>query len=375
MVTMRAQSPVVLVDCGHIRNLAAGLGQVARQFAGALQSGNQQEFDFRFLAHPRFHEFRRGIGAQHCVSPSFSLAGAVMRVFNKEWQRYAYRETGHAVRHAIHRNCYQIPAADRAPFVLTIHDMHLMHEKPKRRKHSLKRLQQLANRASAVGFISEYAKRAACEHINFGGAEQRIIYNGVNKPANAQKPQWFSQMENSDTRPFLFSVAQIAPSKNYHIMPAVMRRLPETNLIIAGNKKKYYAPQIEENARKEGVGARVVLPGKISEGEKAWLLEHCAGFVFPSLREGFGMPVVEALHFGKAVFCFRNTALPEVGGEHAFYWQDDSPQTMAELIQTTLAAEQKTNDKAQARMSWAAKFSWQDNAAAYVDIYRRLTKQ
>ena len=371
----RAGLPMVLVDCGHIRNLAAGLGQVARQFAGALQNGNQQEFDFRFLTHPRFHEFRQQVGAQYCASPSFSLAGAVMRVFNKEWQRYAYHETNHAVRHAIHRNCYQIPAGDRAPFVLTIHDMHLMHEKPKRRKKSLMRLQELANRASTVGFISEYAKRAASEQINFGDAEQRVIYNGVDKPANPQQPKWFAQVEGNETRPFLLSVAQLVSHKNYHIMPAVMRRLPELNLIIAGRKKKNYVPQIEEAARKEGVADRIVMPGRVSDGEKAWLLEHCAGFVFPSLREGFGMPVVEALHFGKPVFCFNNTALPEVGGEHAFYWRDDSPQTMAELIQTTLAAEQNQSDKAKARTEWAARFSWRNNAAAHLDIYRRLVKQ
>ena len=362
------------MDCGHIRNLAAGLGQVAFQFANALQGHQQRDFNFRFLTHPRFHEFRQQLGAQCCVSAAFSPAGALMRVFNKEWQRHIYRDTGHAVRHAIHRNCHRIPAADRAPFVLTIHDMHLLHEKPERRKHSLMRLQQLADRASAVGFISEFAKREASEHINFGGAQLQVIHNGVDKPASPQKPKWFAHIENNETRPFLLSVAQLVSHKNYHIMPAVMRRLPEFNFVIAGRKKKNYVPQIEEAARKEGVGARVVMPGRVSDGEKAWLLEHCAGFVFPSLREGFGMPVVEALHFGKPVFCFTNTALPEVGGEHAFYWRDDSPQTMAELIQTTLADEQHQSGKAKARMEWAARFSWRNNAAAYLDIYRQLVK-
>ena len=124
------------------------------------------------------------------------------------------------------------------------------------------------------------------------------------------------------------------------------------------------------------MGERVILPGAIDEAEKAWLLAHCAGFVFPSLREGFGIPVVEALHFGKPVFCFRNTALPEAGGEAAYYWRDESPPTMAELVAQTLAAEESDSARAPlaaARQKWAARFSWAQNAASYLDIYRRLS--
>ncbi|MGI9337352.1 MAG: glycosyltransferase family 4 protein [Gammaproteobacteria bacterium] len=365
--------PPILIDCGHIGNARSGLGQVAIQYARAQISATAGEFAYSFLAHPRFGTLRRAVadapGDSICVLPRFSAAGAVMRLFNKEWRRYVYDKTDYRLRHAIHRNHYALPKADRAPFVLTIHDMHLLHEKPKQRALSLKQLQQSISRASVIGFISDYAKQAAAEHLDFGDAEQVVIHNGVDKPANPQKPEWFK----SETRPFLFSVAQIAPSKNYILMPPMMRHLPKMNLIIAGRKKKYYAPQIEQKARDEGVAERVILPGIIGESEKAWLLQNCAGFVFPSLREGFGMPIIEAMHFGKAVFCFANTAIPEVGGDKAYYWQNDNPETMAELIQNTLANEQE--EKQTARQQWAAKFSWQKNTEEYAKIYRRLINQ
>ena len=373
-------APVVLIDCGHIRNLYSGLGQVAAQFARAAVAADG-EFSFRFLAHPRFADFRRvvgGLGAQ-CVAPRFSPIGAVARIFDKEWTRYAYRGRGHVLRHALHRNFYRIPRADKTPLVLTIHDMHLLHDSPKRRKQGLARLQASIRRASALGFISEYARAIAAEHVDFGAAEQHIICNGVEKPGGAKRPEWFRgdlSQKDGKPRPFLFSVAQIAPSKNYHILPPMLAKLAGMNLIIAGRRKKYYAPQIVEAARRAGVGERVILPGAIDEAEKAWLLAHCAGFVFPSLREGFGIPVVEALHFGKPVFCFRNTALPEAGGEAAYYWQDESPTTMAELVAQTLAAEESDSARAPlaaARQKWAARFSWAQNAASYLDIYRRLS--
>lgn len=375
---MEKSAPTVLIDCGHIRNLHSGLGQVAAQFARAVLAA-RGEFSFRFLAHPRFADFRgaiHGLDAQ-CVAPRFSPVGAVARIFNKEWTRYAYRGRGHVLRHALHRNFYRIPKADDAPLVLTIHDMHLLHDSPRRRERALARLQASIRRARALGFISEYARAAAAEHVDFGSAESHIIHNGVEKPGGAKKPNWFRgelTQKDGKPRPFLFSVAQIAPSKNYHILPPALAKLAGMNLIIAGRKKKYYAPQIVEAARRAGAGDRVILPGEVDEGEKAWLLAHCAGFVFPSLREGFGMPVVEALHFGKPVFCFRNTALPEAGGEAAYYWEDDSPDAMAELIARTLADEESDSagERIASRQKWAAHFSWAQNAASYLDIYRRL---
>lgn len=367
-------APLVLVDCGHIRDSFAGLGQVACQYARALVAAADGEFAFHFLAHPRFREFRALLAGAGCglAIPRFSPFGALMRLANKEWTRYSYRGLGHCARHAIHRNCYRIPAADRAPFVLTIHDMHLLSEKEKRRAQAMRRLQNLVRRAGFVGFISEYARRIASEHLDFSATETRVIYNGVEKPARPQKPRWFGELPPA---PFLFSVAQIAPSKNYGILPAMLAKLPQMNLIIAGRRKKYCAPQIEDAARREGVRERFAMPGEVGDGEKAWLLKHCAAFVFPSLREGFGMPVVEALHFGKPVFCFANTALPEVGGAHAFYWQDDSPAAMAELIQKILTTKNENHNVKTARQQWAAKFSWQNNAAAYLQIYRRLTNE
>ena len=373
--------PPILIDCGHIGNARSGLGQVAIQYARALIPAASGEFAVRILAHSRFGEIRQAAAGAECVSPRFTAAGAIMRMFNKEYRRHAYTKTDHALRHAIHRNHYEIPKADDAPLVLTIHDMHFMHdyENRKRREQTaptLKRLQQSANRASVIGFISEYARAAAAAHLDFGDAEQVIIHNGVNKPANPQKPEWYSQLPSSGhsreggNRPFLLSVAQIVPHKNYITMPPIMRHLPQMDLILAGRKKKYHAPQIEQSARAEKVADRVILPGIISESEKAWLLQHCAGFVFPSMREGFGMPIIEAMHFGKPVFCFANTALPEIGGDAAYYWRDDSPKAMAELIQTTLANETENNKLT--RQQWAAKFNWQNNAKEYIKIYRKL---
>ena len=137
-----------------------------------------------------------------------------------------------------------------------------------------------------------------------------------------------------------------------------------------GNFALFYA-LLEDAINREKMQERIFVSGKISDGEKAWLLQECKGFVFPSLKEGFGMPIIEALHFGKPVFCFDNTALPEVGGEVAFYWKNSEPKEMADLILANIS-ETANSEIVNERQQWAAGFSWDKNAAAYMDIYRKL---
>src|SRR5690606_9157768 len=75
----------------------------------------------------------------------------------------------------------------------------------------------------------------------------------------------------------------------------------------------------------------------IDEAQKAWAYANCAGFLFPSLTEGFGLPPIEAMHFGKPVFLARRTSLPEVGGDVAEYFDDFEPAAMRRVVEAGLA--------------------------------------
>ncbi len=358
----------VLIDNGRIRSIATGLGQVSVQFAAALMRTRDSQIVFQFLTHPAFADFASfaaETGATH-IKGKFSPWNKLRRIWNKDVFAYTYDGGDHSVRHALHRQHLDVPARDKTPFIFTVHDMHILGGGKRSRARNLRRMKTSVSRADIVVFISQYARDITAEHIDISGKETAIIYNGVDKPENPEHPKWFKD----EMRPFLFSVAQIAAHKNYHILPPMMRHLPGMNLILAGKHKKDGIPLLRDSIAREKTDERVFAPGVVSEGEKAFLLRECAGFVFPSLKEGFGMPVVEAMHFGKPVFCFRNTALPEVGGEHAFYWQSENPKEMADLIRENVP--DSDAEIVAARQEWAQQFSWNKNAAAYIDIYRRL---
>jgi glycosyltransferase involved in cell wall biosynthesis len=143
---------------------------------------------------------------------------------------------------------------------------------------------------------------------------------------------------------------------------------PEMGLVLAGAASPY-SRAIADQARRRGLeNVRVI--EDISDAQKAWLYGHCEGFVFPSLTEGFGLPPLEAMHFGKPVFLSRLTSLPEVGGDAAHYWDDFDPARMKQLVVRALAA--FTPSHAQRTREHAASFSWQRCTQQHVALYLSL---
>ena len=117
------------------------------------------------------------------------------------------------------------------------------------------------------------------------------------------------------------------------------------------------------------------MPGPVDEPTKWWLYAHCEAFLFPSLSEGFGLPVVEAMHVGKPVFLSNLTSLPEIGGREAVYFVDFEPDTLVETLRAGMIAFYEDPLKAD-RLRWQAnRFSWQKAARQYWAVYEQVARQ
>ena len=123
-----------------------------------------------------------------------------------------------------------------------------------------------------------------------------------------------------------------------------------------------------DQAQKFGVADRVKITGPISEEDKAWYYKNCEAFVFPSIAEGFGLPVIEAMHFGKPVFLSTHTSLPEIGGDAAFYFENFEPETMQNAFAKGMETF-KTNNMQQKVIAHAMQFDWQETARQYLKLY------
>ena len=112
----------------------------------------------------------------------------------------------------------------------------------------------------------------------------------------------------------------------------------------------------------------------ISDVERAWLYQNCDVFVFPSLTEGFGFPVLEAMQFGKPVVMSNRTSLPEIAGDSGFFFPSYEAPEMAKAVMDAVQAFQNNPSLAIQSRRHAESFSWQATAQQYADVYRTLLK-
>lgn len=253
--------------------------------------------------------------------------------------------------------------------LLTVHDLNVLYEdKPeKERVESLARTQSLIDASDAIVCISNHTRKDIEQHMNISGKQVYVIHNGTHRVGEPQA----QPLGYKPSRPFVFTMGYVNKKKNFHTLLSLLQQ-PELELVIAGRlDEPDYVKGLEKKAEDMGVSDRVNVLGPVSEEDKAWYYRHSQAFALPSLAEGFGAPVVEAMKFGKPIFLSDRTSLPEIGGDAAFYFSSFEPDHMLHVYRQGLQTfrekqlEQYVIDRGNA-------FTWEEKAKEYLGVYRSL---
>lgn len=257
------------------------------------------------------------------------------------------------------------PAASGTFRLVTIHDVNFIYEKQgRKRERYRKRLQKECDRADCLVFISHFVEEDTRRHIALEGKETHVIYNGVEQMQEGRQERP-SQVDA--TKPFLLNIGVVKEKKNNHVLLPMMDLLPDYQLVIAGDDRGAYARHLREQLSQH---ANVQMLGTVDDDQRRWLYAHCAALVMPSLYEGFGLPVIEAMQWGKPVICSRMTSLPEIGSRYAFYLPSFEPEAMAQTVRTGIAE----NDAVRAleEQQYAASFNYTQHLEEYWKIISKI---
>lgn len=342
----------ILIDLSILRNIHCGLGQVALNYG----------YYFRDVYQPK-----EGEEITLMVPKKFMGAFGNKVKYVRSWKIYRVFPQWIAAKfdvwHAIHQLSRWDPNA--VHYVLTIHDFNCVYEKQDqaRVRKYLTKIQRKVDWADRIVAISQFAKAETEKYMRLDGKKVEVIYNGI------ERIDLTPEKEPADIRkPYLFSIGEIKEKKNFHVLVEIMKKMPEYQLYIAGNNNTPYAQTIEKMLREKGV-TNMHLIGKVSAEEKVWLYRHCEAFVFPSLFEGFGLPVVEAMLFRKPVICSHETSLVEIGNKHVSFFEKGYPaEASAELIRRAIS--QTTPEQLNEAFDYATSFSWRAHMDAYLELYR-----
>ena len=342
----------IFLDTEKLKNPNSGLGQFCAHLGNAIEKTAKQEIGFYVdYQHLTFFETKNTI----LWKRSHQYLGVPVRV--NLW-------------HSMHQEAKYFPKGKATKILLTIHDLNFLDKYTgAKRERKLKNLQKLVYKATGIAYISEFTKKIAEQNLELPNVLQKVIYNGVSvSDASPIKPEFVE-----DSKAFIFSIGIIGEKKNFHVLIEAMKNLPNLNLYLCGNATSKYADKIRTLIAKHDLGKRAFLPGEISEAEKNWMFENCKAFVFPSLNEGFGLPVVEAMHFGKPLVISKLSSLPEIAGKEATYLDNFLPEEIANKIE--FAIKNNTQEQQKSLKNRASFFSWQKAAEQYLEMYSDLLRK
>ncbi len=307
-----------------------------------------------------------GVGFTFHVKPE--LAGAfgndVGYLLLQPMQRWVHRTPRPVTLwHSTHQMNKMLPPLGCKQRLVTVHDLNYLYGRSafSMWRHN-RRMVRLLRRTDHIVAISHHTASDVRRHLGWRGPLD-VIHNGArNLVADAREPLPGVAAE----RPFLFHLSRMSPSKNPQAVLDLAAAWPEMSFVLCG-------PPSDDA---QHLRATVHLPNVqfhlgISDAQKAWAYAHCAGFLFPSLTEGFGLPPIEAMHFGKPVFLARRTCLPEIGGDAAFYFDSFDAASTRRVVDAGLQAALQPGFAAGVQ-AHAAQFDWDRCAAAYLALYRRL---
>lgn len=362
----------------------AGCGYFA---AGLLDALARIDTESDYLLYPAFGDFFWEPRPKACLRP----AGARFRqglTFRRFWaQKRFFRqpppdfEARLGAPDIVHANNFFCPAGlSRARLVYTLYDLSFL-ENPawtteQNRTGCFDGVFRAATLADFVVSISAFSLKHFLKVFPHYPTERTVVAplaSRFHADSPREKPKALAGIEPDG---FWLCVGTIEPRKNHlRLFRAYAAWLRETGgdmpLVLAGGRG-WLMDDVAREVRELGIADRLVFTGYVSDAELAWLYASCHAFLYPSLFEGFGLPVLEAMSLGAAVVCANATSLPEVAGDAALLVDPHDVAALTRAMATVGADASRREELRRQALERAGRFSWDETARIVREAYARV---
>jgi len=257
---------------------------------------------------------------------------------------------------------YNIPLLYSGKLLVTVHDVchlampHLtggLHKQI----YAKGMISALSYKANAILCVSNFSKHEVLRMAGNNPLRVHSVYNGVSA-------QWFhiQKEQKPHKKPYLLFVGNVKPHKNLgrllQAFQLVFEKLPH-DLLLVGKKEGFLTGDHYVAAKAAELSDRVHFTGYVEDKALQQYFVHADALVFPSLYEGFGLPVLEAMACGCPVLASKAASFPEVCGDAALYCDPYSPEDIAEKISLLIADPSLREELRHKGRKRARQFSWE----------------
>lgn len=260
--------------------------------------------------------------------------------------------------------------------VVTIHDLIFMRYPEYYsffdRKIHFWKFKKAAESADLVIAISEQTKADIIKFLKVPESRIRVVYQGCHHSFKEDKPQELLESVQDKfkiPKEFILNVGTIEERKNLlNIVKSINNT--EIPLVVVGKKKEKYFKKVERFIIKNKLQNQVFFLENVSMEELAAIYKLAKIFVYPSVFEGFGIPVIESLFSGTAVITSNSSSLPEAGGKDSLYIDPDNIDDLKSKILFLWSNESERKLRVEKGLLYAQKFSDENIAKELMKVYR-----
>jgi glycosyltransferase involved in cell wall biosynthesis len=278
------------------------------------------------------------------------------------------------------------PTRRFCPAVVTIHDLAFMHypeilDASARTYYS--QVTSNAPRADAIIAVSESTRQDIAQFLDIPIEQIDVIYEAA-APLYTQLELREGEARVLNSTPvaagtFMLFVSTLEPRKNLPTLLQALRicidRRPEAGyrLVIVG-RRGWRDEAIFQTARDLKLADHVLFTGNVGQYDLRWLYNACRLYINPSLYEGFGLPLLEAMACGAACLAAATSSLPEIGGDAAIYVPPLEAEQWADEIMALWDDEDRRAELGRMGVARAQQFSWNRAARETLKVYRRAVE-
>lgn len=283
--------------------------------------------------------------------------------------------------HLLHAMAFVSPLVALVPAVITVHDLSFLRFPERFRLANRLYLSTMTRlscqRARRIIAVSQATANEVVQLLGVPAERIDVVPHGVQHtrlcPLPPKQVAAFCRAKGLPER-FMLFLGTLEPRKNLTTLIKAFARTDAVRqgdkLVIAGGKGWYYQ-EIFAHVERLGLEKAVLFPGFVSGDELALWYNAATVFVYPSLYEGFGMPLLEAMACGAPVIASQTSCMPEVVGDAGLLVSPHDVAELADSLDRLLASAELRSDLGQRGRARAAAYTWEATAQATIASYRR----
>lgn len=331
-----------------IGNALSGVGLYSRELLLGLAAAHPEvRFRFCYRAHRYFRSWREPL-------PS----NARRKLLAEPWGA-----RGATLFHGLNQ---RLPDTTLPPAVSTFHDLFVLsgeYSTPEFRARFAQQARDAAQRSTAIIAVSEFTKGQVVSLLGVEPHKVHVVHHGTR---NLDYPRGVAR-EN-----VILNVGAVQTRKNItRLVEAFETVDPEWRLVIAGSAG-YGAEAILARIEKSPAHDRIAVLGYVDNRELAAWYSRASIFAFPSLDEGFGIPIIEAMAAGTPVIAANRAALPEVAGDAALLVDPTDTAALAQGLRDLIGREDLRQELRARGEKRAQLFTWENAVRGTWDVYRKV---